>query len=334
MFCSVEIHFPKTGALCCFVLGFLLTPMFSHPTYAASPHEDEVNSLTTRLVDSIVKSGKKTVAVVDFTTLGGEVIELGRFLAEEFSVALTQKANGFDVIDRTYLKAILQEHKLASSGIIDPLTARKLGQIAGVEAIVTGSITPLGDSVRLSVKVLDTGTAKVIGAVTGDIPKTKAIDELLAKSLRNWGESQASGASDSSPTASVPAGPLGKQIEDNDFLFQLKGCFRSGNNVICLGSVTNKNPTRRQLTLDSPSTDVLDELGNQYQYGTMQLGAQGMRQWVEPDLQMNFSIATKEVNPEAKLLNVVLAYYFFQQTPYRNEGPLKVTFRNIPIQRR
>src|SRR5579864_936753 len=177
MFFRIEIHGFKNCSRN-FIVGFIFLLVASQPVFPLSPYEDEINSLTARLVDYIAKSGKKTVAVVDFTTLNGDVIELGRFLAEEFSVSLTQKANGFDVIDRTYLKAILQEHKLAASGIIDPLTARRLGQIAGVEAIVTGSITPLGDSVRLSVKVLDTGTAKVIGATTGDIPKTKAVEEL------------------------------------------------------------------------------------------------------------------------------------------------------------
>jgi len=332
MFFRIEIHGFKNCSRN-FIVGFIFLLVASQPVFPLSPYEDEINSLTARLVDNIAKSGKKTVAVVDFTTLNGDVIELGRFLAEEFSVSLTQKANGFDVIDRTYLKAILQEHKLAASGIIDPLTARRLGQIAGVEAIVTGSITPLGDSVRLSVKVLDTGTAKVIGATTGDIPKTKAVEELLSKNI-GGGENQPSRVSESSSPSSVSAGQLDKQIEDNDFLFKLKGCTQSGNTVSCLGSVTNKSSVRRQLYLDPRSSDILDDLGNQYQYGTIQLGAQGTQQWMEPELLMNFSVGAKQINPEAKFLNIVLGYGFFQQTPWRNEGYLKVTFRGIPIQRR
>jgi hypothetical protein len=66
---------------------------------------------------------------------------------------------------------------------MDPQTARKLGQIAGVDALVTGTITPFGDSIRLSVKILDTATARVIGASSGDIAKTKAIEELLARGI-------------------------------------------------------------------------------------------------------------------------------------------------------
>jgi len=54
--------------------------------------------------------------------LQGNVTELGRFLAEELSGALVNDSRGFRVIDRAHLKAILQEHKLAATGLIDPQT--------------------------------------------------------------------------------------------------------------------------------------------------------------------------------------------------------------------
>jgi TolB-like protein len=146
-------------------------------------YEQEIKTISARLAENLAKSGRKTAAVVDFTDLQGHVTELGRFLAEELSVALAGEANGFEVIDRTHLKAILEEHKLSSSGLIDPLTARKLGQIAGVQALVTGTLTPFGDSVRLTVKILDTATAGILGSATTDIPKTKALEELLDKGI-------------------------------------------------------------------------------------------------------------------------------------------------------
>src|ERR1700687_960711 len=127
------------------IFGSLLTfLLMSQPIVA---YEQEVKQLSAQMAIAIAKSGKKTVAVVDFTDLQGCVTELGRFLAEEFSVNLTVEAKDFEVIDRTHLKTLLQEHKLASSGIIDPQTARRLGEIAGVQALVTGSLTPFGDSV-------------------------------------------------------------------------------------------------------------------------------------------------------------------------------------------
>ena len=173
-------------------------------------YEQEINSLSTAMAEKIAAAGKKTIAVVDFTDLQGSVTELGRFLAEEFSVALAGMGKGFEVVDRTHLKSILVEHKLSSTGIIDPQTARKLGQIVGVDALITGTITPFGDSIRISVKVLDTTTAKVVSASTANIAKTKAIEELLASGI----ESPQSSGQQVTATGYVPSAssPNSKKI--------------------------------------------------------------------------------------------------------------------------
>ena len=69
------------------------------------------------------------------------------------------------------------------------------------KSTLTGTITPLGDSVRLAAKALDANTAKIICASTTDIPKTKAIDELLAKSANEPGSGGAA-----EPQGRSPAG--------------------------------------------------------------------------------------------------------------------------------
>ena len=163
------------------ILGFAIF-FLTQPVFSQGP---AVYTLSSGLAEIANRSGRKTVAVVDFTDLQGCVTELGRYMAEDVSVALVNDAKGFEVIDRTNLKILMQEHKLASSGIIDPATARKLGQVAGVDALVTGTIAPLSDSVHVSAKILDTQTAKMLGGITADIPRTKTVDELLAKGVAN-----------------------------------------------------------------------------------------------------------------------------------------------------
>ena len=118
------------------------------------------------LAAEIAANGNHTVAVWPFTNLQGNVTELGRFVAEEMELGLVTSKNRVSVIDRAHIRTLLQEHKLASSGLVDPTmgldptAARKLGEITGVDAIVTGTLTPFGDSVRLVVKVMDSQTAK------------------------------------------------------------------------------------------------------------------------------------------------------------------------------
>ena len=188
-------------------------------------YEQEIKSLSTAMAEKIAAAGKKTIAVVDFTDLQGNVTELGRFLAEEFSVALAGMGKGFEVVDRTHLKSILVEHKLSSTGIIDPQTARKLGQIIGVDALITGTITPFGDSIRISVKVLDTATAKVVSASTANIAKTKAIEELLARGIESpQSSSQQVPATGYVPSASSPQSKkVGSMIVTVKRILVLKG---------------------------------------------------------------------------------------------------------------
>ena len=146
-------------------------------------YEKEIEALSATMAEKIAAKGKKTVAVVDFTDLEGNVTQLDRFIAEEFSVALAGAGKGFRVIDRTNLKSIIKENKLSATGLIDSATARKLGKIAGVDALVTGTLTPFGDNVHLTVKVLDSDTADIIDSAKSDFAKTSAIDELLGKEI-------------------------------------------------------------------------------------------------------------------------------------------------------
>ncbi len=125
---------------------------------SAMAYENEINKMSLSITEQVDKLGKKRIAVVDFTDLQGNVTELGRFLAEEIAVATMNKSPSFSTIDRTHLKAIMKEHKLSETGIIDPDTARKIGKIAGVDGLITGTLTPFGDSIRITLKVEEAKT--------------------------------------------------------------------------------------------------------------------------------------------------------------------------------
>ncbi len=69
---------------------------------SAFAYENEVKSAAETLAQFMRESGKKTMAVVDFTDLQGNVLELGRFLAEELSISMASFAQkDFKVVDRT-----------------------------------------------------------------------------------------------------------------------------------------------------------------------------------------------------------------------------------------
>jgi TolB-like protein len=258
--------------------GFFLVPLVAY--------EQQLRELAVALATEIGAAGKKSAAVVDFTDLQGNVTELGRFLAEELSVKLSEDARGkgFNVVDRGHLRTLLQEHKLTSSGLLDPQTAKKLGQIAGVDVIVTGSITAFGDSVRLSAKAMDVSTAQLVKAMSVDIPKTKAIEELMARGIGTV-STQSLGTAAQSPSGGPPVVSGNKPVSSTTrgFVFELESCRRSGTTVRCSLFVRSllAGPMRRTTGGGQAATDrylsiwgrddrggassrVFDEGGNEY----------------------------------------------------------------------
>jgi TolB-like protein len=236
----------------------------------------DMRPISSALAAKIASSGKRTVAVVDFTDLQGCVTELGRYMAEDVSVAILDNAKGFDVIDRTNLKILMDEHKLTSTGIIDPATARKLGEVAGVDALVTGTIAPLSDSIHVSAKVLDTESAKMLAGVTADIPRTRAVEELLAKGVSNCGQGptrnpdnvQLSGGV-SSPSKAAAVGQIGS------IQISITTCQREGDSVRCFGKILNHDRATTYVGFAPLNTHMIDNQGSESKYVRYQVGSGG-----------------------------------------------------------
>jgi hypothetical protein len=91
-------------------------------------------------------------------------------------ILLSFPSHGFSQLEGT-----LDQHHLDS--LADRIAQE--GKIAAVNAILTGSIIPFGESIRLSVKVLDTETAMIIAASSGNIARTEAITELLKRGVES-----------------------------------------------------------------------------------------------------------------------------------------------------
>lgn len=308
------------GALA--VLGVTFFLELCTPSVAQGP---ELKPLASQLATSISNSGRKTAAVVDFTDLQGCVTELGRYIAEDLSVALVNDAKGFDVIDRTSLKTILQEHQLASTGIIDPATARKLGQIAGVDALVTGTIAPLGESVHISAKVLDTQSAKIIGGYVTDIPRTSGVNAFLSGSTggcspaASAGNAQQPSLSGSGAGTANPGTQTGAKdsavVMLGDVRFALRECHFARDRTVCTGTLTNQGNAREVFSVDFDKTYMVNDLGSQSTQGfggigvLVQLGAveNSRHATLEPGVPLSFALTGLRMQDGAKTLTLILS---------------------------
>jgi TolB-like protein len=146
------------------------------------------NKLVEQIVNSMREAGKTKTAVIEFSDLNGNTNDFGKFLAEELitKLFLTKK---FEVIERQLLNKIITEHKLNLSGLIDPNSAKELGKILGVDAIISGTITDLGDAIKVNARLISTETGQIFSVASEEYIKDNTVKKLMGVYIT--GESKA-----------------------------------------------------------------------------------------------------------------------------------------------
>jgi len=160
-----------------------------------------LQSLAKQVASSINDSTIVKVAVWDFTDLSGAITTLGKYISEETTINLVNVGMGYDVMNRNHLAQIMQEHKLKSDGLIDNATAKQLGKLAAVDAIVIGSVTVLNEKIEITMQVLETETAKTIAA--GKVSCIMDADVKLLLGMTTYDNSGQKTAKDPNLTAGV-----------------------------------------------------------------------------------------------------------------------------------
>lgn len=120
-----------------------------------------------------------TVAVMDFegrSVPGDEALTLtDRFRAEFSSCA------GFRQVERSQMEAILREQGFQQSGCTSTECAVQTGRILGVEKMVSGSVSKIGETWTLHARLIDVGTAEILQ--TAIVDQRGAVDNVLTQGM-------------------------------------------------------------------------------------------------------------------------------------------------------
>ncbi len=146
---------------------------------------------------------KKRVAILDFEygtvqswvdNMFGTNVDIGKGISDLLVEKLLNSGE-YSIIERSALDKVLQEQNFSNSDRADSTSAAKIGQILGVDAIITGSITQFGSDdnstglggfgrklggfgmgnvrlnnakaiVGISARIIDINTAEILAAVT------------------------------------------------------------------------------------------------------------------------------------------------------------------------
>lgn len=113
----------------------------------------------------------KKVAVLPFPYHDGRDSQ-GSTIVSERLITKIVKRNKLEVIERSLIEKVLRELKLQATGAIDQDSAKELGKILGVEAIVSGTLIDLGEGqVEVNSRLIRTETGQIIVAASGELEK-------------------------------------------------------------------------------------------------------------------------------------------------------------------
>lgn len=193
------------------VLALAIITVVSIPVHAQKPLGDGIVELATQITTSAAKQEKRRIAVLPFRELDGQPTVLGTYLAEELVTNLFQLGN-FKIVERQLLDKVMSELRIQRSGAIDPSTAKEIGRITAVDAIVTGSITELENFIAVNCRLIDTTTGEVFGAAQTKIAKdddvTKILNSVLGADDQTAGGSTRTSYESAKPIATKQLGSL------------------------------------------------------------------------------------------------------------------------------
>lgn len=170
------------------------------------------------LVPACMAQQKKRVAVLNFeygtvqssvSAIFGTNQDIGKGISDMLVQKLVQDGK-YSVIERNAIDKVLGEQNFANSDRVDSSTAAKVGRILGVDAVIMGSITQFGRDdknmtvgggglggygskfglggvgkhnakavVAITGRLVDTTTAEILAAVTGNGESTRSGTSLI-----------------------------------------------------------------------------------------------------------------------------------------------------------
>jgi TolB-like protein len=239
----------------------MLSAVLGSPVYSQKILAEGIKDLATQIATNVSKEKKQKIAILPFRELDGKPTVLGTYVSEELVTDLFM-IGGLDIVERTMLDRVLGEIKLGQTGVIDPETAKKVGKVAGVDAIVTGSITDLQSYVALNCRLIDAQTGHVFAAAQTKIVKDDDVRKIMGAALSGASVDGGQPPAPRPEPAPRPKPALQQQRVGN-LLFELKGCSLSGKLVQCEFLVTNSGEDVNA-SLYASESRLFDGEGNEY----------------------------------------------------------------------
>lgn len=228
--------------------------------------EDGLQNLAVQIVEQSQAADRRTIAVLPFPHADGQCSVLSTYLVDELIHNLFSiPGSTLEIVERSQLEALLSELELGEGGLLDPATTQQLGSVSGVDALAVGTITTIGDTLRVNARLVSTDTARTVSAAAVTIPRTGAIDELLDQPVTVGPTCGQRSAARGAPSRARPPAPAGGSITAGDLLFELRSVRATNDRASVHLNVTNNGERAQQIMAIEPQAVLISSAGDVFE---------------------------------------------------------------------
>jgi hypothetical protein len=227
-------------------------------------------------------------------------------------------------VSRNHLAILFKEAGLGESGALSEENIPKLGKIKGIDLILTATLNPAADYVRVNAQGVEIESSSIVAAKNGAITLTPILRDLLVKAP-------------TTPDPAEVAPPTHVQTEavfkNGSLKVLTTGCRYSGNQLLCDFTLMSEGADA-ELSLYVTPSKIHTPVGNPagYPLRQIQLGEQSGRSRITQILRANQSYDMIVFGPSDipgnNSISQLRIKCFSPQL-----GSFEITFSGIPVLR-
>lgn len=116
------------------------------------------------------RAGMQRVAVAAMTPADGSRQADGWGIAEKLTTYIVRSGK-VQAVERSLLQHIMEEHRLGRTGAVDPASLRRLGKLAAVDGVITGSFVMMGRHAVVNARLVDVETGVIVAAAEAEVER-------------------------------------------------------------------------------------------------------------------------------------------------------------------